>query len=87
MQDLIEPQSGYLTEGYRYLGRGPSGRGWSRSPQLYYRCAKCGSMMNAAESDYWTCACGAMSLDIDAGRFGSWYGDKNILVYERLPHE
>ena len=39
--------------------------------------------MSAAHDDYFACRCGAMRLDIDAGRFGSRQGDENILVYRR----
>ena len=34
--------------------------------------------------DYFTCSCGAMRLDPDAGRFGSSLGDLNILVYRKI---
>lgn len=67
-----------------FLGPGPpSTRGWDRSPDLFYRCSRCGSVMPADFNDYFTCTCGAMSLDIDAGRFGSHFGDKSIEVYRR----
>jgi hypothetical protein len=39
--------------------------------------------MPADFNDYFTCTCGAMQLDIDAGRFGSQFGDKSIEVYRR----
>jgi hypothetical protein len=41
--------------------------------------------MRADHDDYFTCTCGALHLDIDAGRFGSRFGDANILVYQRTP--
>jgi hypothetical protein len=41
--------------------------------------------MAAEHDDYFTCACGAMHLDIGASRFGSSFGDKAILTYRRLP--
>jgi hypothetical protein len=81
--ERIEPSFPYELAGYRYLGRGPSATGWSRSPTLAYRCLQCGDLMPADQADYFTCHCGAMHLDIDAGRFGSRLGDGNILVYER----
>jgi hypothetical protein len=39
--------------------------------------------MPAGQDGYYSCRCGAMRLNIDAGRFGSWLGDLNVLVYER----
>jgi hypothetical protein len=39
--------------------------------------------MPASFNDYFNCECGAMHLDIDFGRFGSKYGDNNILVYQK----
>jgi hypothetical protein len=80
----IEPSFQYEVDGFRYLGRGTGGGGWSRSPNFYYRCAKCGDMMQASFDDYYNCKCKAVHLDIDAGRFGSHYGDQNILRYEKL---
>jgi hypothetical protein len=41
--------------------------------------------MPADHDDYFTCSCGAMHLDIGAGRFGSNFGDSAILTYRRLP--
>jgi hypothetical protein len=79
----IEPHFAYEIEGYKYLGRGCGGTGWSRQEGLYYRCAKCGDMMPAPFNDYYNCKCSAMHLDIDAGRFGSQFGDQNILRYEK----
>lgn len=86
MDDLLEPQSGLLVEGHDLLGRGPraaGSSGWSRDPQLAYRCARCGSMMPADHASNYACECGAMYLDVDAGRFGSRLGDENVLVYEK----
>jgi hypothetical protein len=40
--------------------------------------------MDASHDDYFTCECGAMNLDRDAGRFGSLLGDDGILVYRRV---
>jgi len=80
----IEPPFPRELAGYRYLGRGPSPTGWSRSPRLAYRCVQCGDLMPADHADYYTCTCGAMHLDFGYGRFGSRFGDVNILVYERV---
>jgi hypothetical protein len=82
--ELIEPSFAYDLDGYRYIGRGPSKTGWKRSPALAYRCVQCGGVMPADHADYFDCACGAMSLDYGYGRFGSRFGDQNILVYEKM---
>lgn len=71
----------------KYLGRGPSCtgiNGWSTREEFIYRCANCDDTMNAAWKKDWTCSCQAMALDSAAARFGSYYGDENILVYKRL---
>jgi hypothetical protein len=39
--------------------------------------------MRATHHGYFACSCKAMHLDWDAGRFGSSYGDENILVYRK----
>ena len=39
--------------------------------------------MSADHDDYFNCECGAMHLDIGYGRFGSRFGDRNILVYRK----
>lgn len=83
LNDIAPPQ-GENVDGYKYLGRGPGGSGWNRSPRFAYRCAKCGDIMPASFNDYYDCTCRAMSLDKDAGRFGSNYGDENILRYAIL---
>ncbi|MCX6368568.1 MAG: hypothetical protein NTX57_17950 [Armatimonadetes bacterium] len=54
--------------GYRYLGRGTQGRGEIWTEYL---------------SDSKQCACGAMYIDVDAGRFGSCDGDQTVLVYQK----
>ncbi len=81
----IEPDFSLAIEGYTFVGRGPgfgsTSGGWSSSRQLLYRCAKCGSTMTADQNNDFRCYCGAVSLDSDAGRFGSTLGDHNILVY------
>ena len=81
--DRIEPPFPYELDGYRYIGRGPSESGWDRSPELAYRCVQCGDLMPADYSDYFNCQCGAMNLDVGYSRFGSNFGDHNILVYEK----
>src|SRR5579885_2538884 len=84
MPKTIEPNFAYELDGYLYLGRGTGGGGWSRSKCFYYRCAQCGDMMRGDQNDYFSCKCNAMHLDIDAGRFGSTYGDQNILRYQKM---
>ena len=87
MNKEIEPESGTEVTGYSFKGRGPgatgSSKGWNKNESLYFRCAKCGSMMHSVINDYFTCECGAMHHDLDAFRFGSTFGDNNILVYEK----
>ena len=86
MQQQFEPPDGMQLAGHQFVGRGPDGGtgGWTRANRLIYRCAKCGTLMPAEHGDDFQCACGAMLLDGDAGRFGSRYGDENILVYRRV---
>ena len=88
MPSDVLPPDGMEANGYTFLGRGPgaSGQsgGWSRSPDLFLRCASCGDFMQASRNDYFTCSCSAMHLDFHGGRFGSRLGDQNILVYRRL---
>lgn len=83
--EIINPSFNIEIEGYVYLGRGPHSVkgtfGWSTGNKIYYRCACCGSLMQSTINDDFRCECGAMSLDKDFGRFGSRYGDNNILVY------
>ncbi len=73
--------------GFEFLGRGPrvsgSDRGWSRSPDIVYRCVTCGDSMPATQNDYYECTCKAMFVDRDYHRFGSVHGDCNVLVYRR----
>jgi hypothetical protein len=83
IMDMMEPEFPYELDGYKFVGRGPGKSGWSTSPDLIYRCVKCGDWMRANGSEYFHCKCGAMSLDVDYGRFGSSLGDKNILTYEK----
>ncbi|WP_457866051.1 hypothetical protein [Salegentibacter sp. F14] len=71
----------------KYLGRGPSCIGsneWSTNHKFVYRCANCDDTMNASWKNDWTCSCQAMALDSGAARFGSFYGDENILVYRKI---
>lgn len=85
---IIEPDFNIELKSYRYLGRGPeasdSSGGWNRSNKIVYRCAKCGNIMPASQNDFYKCDCGAMYLDISSARFGSRYGDENILVYKKI---
>lgn len=85
MSKIIKPKFNLEIKGMRFLGRGPkvfgNGIGWCRSENIVYKCVECESEMNASHNDYWNCKCGAIHLDFDAGRFGSNYGDENILVY------
>ncbi|WP_282019232.1 hypothetical protein [Salegentibacter mishustinae] len=87
MSKIIQPKFDLEIIGMKFLGRGPkasgNGPGWSRSENIIYKCVECGSEMVASHNDYWNCECGAMHLDFDAGRFGSNFGDENILVYSK----
>ncbi len=84
---IIEPKFETNIDGFNYKGRGPSvtgnKEGWNRTKNLYFVCANCGSMMHSITDNYFSCECGAMHHDLDAFRFGSTYGDENILVYEK----
>ncbi len=86
-EKIIEPDFDLEINGLNFLGRSSKATGeslgWSRNEKIFYRCAKCGDLMNASNNDYWNCKCGAIHLDIDAGRFGSKFGDDNILVYKK----
>ena len=85
---IVLPPDGVEADGYAFLGRGPGASdasgAWSRSPELFFRCASCGDFMQASRNDYYTCSCSAMHLDFHRGRLGSTLGDQNILVYRRL---
>jgi hypothetical protein len=61
----------------------PPAQGWRRSSDLVYQCSRCDMFMPADFNDYFSCDCGAMTLDFDAGRFGSRLGDQSIRVYRR----
>lgn len=88
MNKLIKLEFELDIEGLRFLGRGSTASsfipGWSRSESIVYRCANCGDILSASYNDYWNCKCNAMYIDIDAGRFGSRFGDNNILVYTKV---
>jgi hypothetical protein len=73
-----------VISGYEFVRTGTSASGWSRTKDLLYVCEKCGASMRADHNDYFNCSCGAMHLDIDAGRFGSKFGDDAILTYRRV---
>jgi len=87
MTEIIEPKFKIEINGLKFLGRGPKSSctedGWSRSKNIIYKCVECGSEMSASHNDYWNCKCRAVHLDVHAGRFGSKYGDQNILVYSK----
>jgi hypothetical protein len=69
--------------GYVFVRKGTT-TGWGGSADLLYVCEKCGVGMPADRDDEFSCACGAMHLDVDARRFGSTFGDNAILTYRRL---
>jgi hypothetical protein len=73
----------HAIDGYSLVRRGCPATGWLRSPDLLYVCAECAATMRADAIDPFACRCGAMSLDADAGRFGSKFGDDAILTYRR----
>lgn len=87
MNEIVKPKFNIEINGLTFLGRGPkvsgAGAGWSRNEDIIYKCVVCGSEMPASHNDYWNCKCSAIHLDFDAGRFGSKYGDENILVYTK----
>ncbi|QMV41318.1 hypothetical protein [Cohnella cholangitidis] len=82
MKDII-PNFDIEIIGYQYLRRGCDKSGWSTGTDIFYRCANCGGFMRAAKDDF-QCDCKAMTLDYGYGRFGSRYGDNNILVYKKF---
>ena len=85
MPGPLQPSFPIELDGCEYLGRGPEvsggSAGWSRSSGILYRCVDCGDTMVAANDRDFSCTCGQMFVDRDAGRFGSRLGDENILVY------
>ncbi len=90
MGEVHTPVSVTAMIGYEYLARGPglaSSTDWTRTPDVAYRCAGCGTMTSANDDEYFTCECGSMFVDWDLLGFGSHPGDPNVLVYrrQRLP--
>jgi hypothetical protein len=83
MNEIIKPTLDLEIKRLEFLGRGSQHNGRSRNSNLIYKCVKCGGEMQASFSDYWNCTCGAVSLDYDTGRFGSKYGDINVLTYRK----
>ena len=87
-EKIIESNFVIELEGYEFLGRGSKatgpGNSWKRDESLFFRCAKCGSLMQSTINEYYKCDCEAMSVDVDYHRFGSVYGDENILVYKKM---
>jgi hypothetical protein len=84
---LLELKFDIIIEGYRFLGRGSkssgSNKGWEINNSIFFRCANCGTLKHSIINEYWNCDCGAMYLDVEASRFGSKFGDDNILVYKK----
>ncbi|MGI8469569.1 MAG: hypothetical protein ACR2N3_14070 [Pyrinomonadaceae bacterium] len=84
-----EQQQNLLAENdFTYLGNGPqatSGFGWVMSANLYFKCVGCEYMMSGDSRKSDNCFCGAMSKDVDYGRFGSRFGDEKIEVYRISP--
>jgi hypothetical protein len=83
----VEPAFPVEVPGFDFLGRGPTATGasggWQGASDIYYRCVSCGELMCSTLRGYFSCYCKAMHCDWDAGRFGSSYGDKNVLVYRK----
>jgi len=71
----------------QHISFGPSPTGWKRSSDIACRCLICGYLLRSMTTDYETCLCGEMSVDIAAGRFGSWLGDQSIEVVRLLPRD
>lgn len=85
MRDLLPP-TGLRLPGHEFIGRGPSatgsGGGWHISGHAF-RCARCGEFIPVGRIDFFSCSCGALSMDPDYGRLGSSLGDQNLLVYRK----
>lgn len=81
MADAFDPDTLEL------LGHGPSatggGGGWRMAKELVFQCTACGGFLAADPAESGRCACGALSVDADAGRIGSRLGDQSIAVYRR----
>ncbi|MDR0222323.1 MAG: hypothetical protein LBI38_02150 [Oscillospiraceae bacterium] len=77
----------YNGKEYEYLGNGSKATGadigWKMSKDLYFRCVKCGYMMNGNPNKSDICECGKLNKEIGLGRFGSSLGDDSIEVYKR----
>lgn len=43
--------------------------GYPGAPGLYYECRRCGGVTLSLPSEYWTCDCGNVHIDVDQGRF------------------
>jgi hypothetical protein len=84
LKELIQPKFEIEVKGYQFVRRGCDKSGWSTRSDIYYRCANCGGFMKGSLRESYQCDCKAMSLDFDFGRFGSRYGDDNILTYRKL---
>lgn len=86
-KQTIEPNFPLEIEGYDYLGRGPAassgGIGWKVAPDIYYRCVSCGDLITLHAAENGGCSCGKLDVDTDYGRFSAFFGDHNVLVYQR----
>lgn len=85
MADLLPP-TGLRLAGHKFIGCGPSATGTDGSWHIAghaFRCARCGDFIPLGRIDFFSCSCGAMSMDPDYCRFGSSLGDQNILVYRK----
>jgi hypothetical protein len=67
---------------FRVVCFGPPEHGWPRRASIFYRCLNCGYLMRSDADEYDACFCGAMRRDLDAGRFGSQFGDRAIETLE-----
>ncbi len=72
-----------------FLGTGPSATGstygWAMSPDIYFRCTRCGWFLPARTRESVSCSCGSLSIDVDYARIGSDLVDKAIEVYVAKP--
>lgn len=88
--DRSDPVQKALRESFTFtlLGRGPGatgrGSGWTMGRGRYFRCIRCDYFMPDKGDTTQRCSCGALSMDADAGRFGSQLGDDAIEVYEAI---
>jgi hypothetical protein len=58
--------------------------GWHADEKLFFRCIQCGTLMRSTMVGNWQCPWKSMGVDVDHGRSGSRFGDRNVLVYERI---